>query len=127
MLLTFTNKLLLEMLLAFDENKNEMLYATIEKLSQYLLEKDNFDKEVAKINYFQVQQRKRKLTSEELKEINDIQSKTDNETTKIACLILMKSYDLAEALIETLSDEIKQEVTQYPIYNLLKNKEINNG
>lgn len=127
MLLTFTNKLLLEMLLAFDENKNEILYTTIEKLSQFLLEKDAFDKEVSKINHYQVQQRKRKLTSEELKEINDIQSKTENEITKIGCLILMKSYDLAEALIENLSDEIKQEITQYPIYNLLKNKEIHNN
>lgn len=122
MLLTFTNKLLLEMLSAYDENKCEILYTAVEKLSQYLLENDDFDKEISKINYYQVQQRKRKLTSEELQEINNIQSKTENDTTKVACLILMKSYDLAEALIDNLSDEIKQEIIQYPIYNLLKNK-----
>lgn len=127
MLLTFTNKLLLEMLLAFDENKCEMLYTTIEKLSKFLLENDDFDKEISKINYYQVQQRKRKLTSEELQEINEIQSKTENDTTKIACLILMKSYDLAEALIENLPDEIRKEIMQYPIYNLLNYKEKNNG
>ena len=127
MLLTFTNKLLLEMLLAYDENKNEKLYISISILSNFLLEKDKQNKDVAKINYYQVKQRKNKLTSGELQEINEIQSKTERDTIKIACLILMKSYDLAQALIDSLPDEEKQEFIQYPIYNLLKNKEINNG
>lgn len=126
-LILCVNKLMLEMLMAYDENHNEQLYSCIEKLSQFLCENDKEDSNISTINAYQIKKRKQTLSAEELQNIENILTTTDNNQLKIACYILLDSIPLAKIMIEKLPDEEKQEFTKYPICNLLNNKEINNG
>ncbi len=126
LLLQMTNNLILQMLLAYDLNGKEDLYSALQTLAQYVYGNNDFDKDISKINLLQIKQRKQKLSSSDLKELNEICERTDDKTIKIACLILLKSYELAQVLLNELPEKEQQNITSYPIYNLLK-KEKHNG
>lgn len=126
-LIMYANRIMLEMLMAYDENHSEELYSCIEKLSQFLCENDKEDPNIATLNAYQIKKRKQTLSAEELQNIENILTTTDKNYIKIACYILLDSISLAKIMIEKLPDEERQEFTKYPICNLLNKKEINNG
>lgn len=123
MLYYMSNQLLLEILLAYDINKNEKLYNAANKIATFLEEKELT--EISKLNLYQVKKRKEALTLDEMRDIEKIKKDTSDGKVKVACSILLDSFALAQSELNELTDD-KDYFMKLPIYNLII-KEKNNG
>lgn len=117
---------LIQMLLAYDENKNDELYELALFLSDLLYNDELSYTNI--INKFQVIKRKRKLDDNEIFQLLDIKTKLikDEDTQEkyellTAVNILLESHTEAEAYLNKLNKQKKEHFMKYPIYNL-KNK-----
>lgn len=117
---------LIQMLLAYDENKNDELYELALFLSDLLYNDELSYTNI--INKFQVIKRKRKLNDNEIFQLLDIKTNLikDEDTQEkyeilTAVNILLESHTEAEVYLNKLNEQKKEYFIKYPIYNL-KNK-----
>lgn len=116
-----TNFVMLEMLKAYDQRKNDELLKAAKELTKWLLTQTEFlPKEISQINYLQIIKRERELTYQEKQELNNIVANTEDVGYKIGALILLNEFDEAKKLLEGLLIERQEEFSEYPVYKFYK-------
>ena len=113
--------LILEMLKAYDINKDVKLLNVSERLAIWLLDNDSEEnKNIAVINLIQIKKRKGTITEEDIKSILNILASNIDDQCKAACWILLDMPDNAQKIIDTMDDDKKNTFERYPIYHLLE-------
>lgn len=115
------NFVMLEMLKAYDQRKNDELLKAAKELTRWLLNQTEFlPKEISQINYLQIIRRERELTYQEKQELNNIVANTEDIGYKVGALILLNEFDEAKKLLKELPDERQKEFSEYPVYKFYK-------
>ena len=120
-----TTLLLLEILKAYDINKNIELLNLAEKLAQWVADNQPEDKDNSSIfNLIQIRKRKRKGVIDEHDKflILEILSSGCKEQYKAAGYILLDMPEKAKEVIEQMDEEERNTFQNFPIYNLLDKK-----
>ena len=122
--------LLLQMIHAFDESQDKRMDILdhAEEMANWLIEieDDYSDPEVMKLNYLQIQKRKRSFTEDEEQELIKIaeECKSGNEKQviflKIGANLLLDNQRVAEFYYDKLDDAGKEQFRKYPIWRFSK-------
>ena len=112
------NHILLQLLAAYDENKNEAILKAAHGLTKWLLENDKFSSpEILNLNYFQVIKRMRPLDKSEKQIIyNIVENNPENEEYYVGAYLLLDNQDAAEIHFDNMDDETKERFRNYPIF-----------
>lgn len=110
--------LFLEILSAYDSTNNEKYYDISKWISDKLFLFDS-DNAYWKINRIQLLKRKRELSEEEMKELEDMEQATNDEKLLCAVNILLENKRNAKRILDGMSEENRKAFIKYPIYNLL--------
>lgn len=110
------NTLLLNMLTYYDEVNYEKILVACEWLSNYLW--TNYGKDIYFINLCQVKYRVKTLTDNEKSDIVKIKNATDNIMIKLACCILLHSFEEGQVYYNQLQTSDRKMFNQFPINNL---------
>lgn len=120
--------MLLEMIKAYDETKDEDLWKAIKSVATYLLE--NEDDDVNMINYYLVCAKKKKLSKKDVKKISERMRMIENNREKNKyymgfCILLNRKAEF-EDRYETLTEDEKKDFRELPIMKLvgIKGKQI---
>lgn len=111
-------ELFIEILSAYDTTKNEKYYNTAEFICDKLME-INPDAVHLKLNRLQLIRRKREFTEDELQELEELESDTNDKKVVCAVNILLENKRRAKKELDEMSKEDKEVFMSYPIYNLL--------
>ncbi|MDO4729773.1 MAG: DUF4365 domain-containing protein [Candidatus Saccharibacteria bacterium] len=115
------NQQALELIKAFDENKNETFLGISEKLLKLCAELDTKDSQIITINKLQIKKRKGKLSIDDISEITEIKNSAADPYLRICCEILLNHKRKAIQELGSLeSNEAKKIFKSQPIMNLLK-------
>ena len=111
----------LELLKAYDKNHEKIQCLVMAKnFCEWLLNKDP-NNVIYKVNLLQCIKRSRMLNDTEYEQIEEcLQKKGIDKMLKVALNILMGNKDNANRIINTLSNEDKRILENYPIYQLYK-------
>lgn len=110
--------LFVEILSAYDEIKDEKYY-DISKLILDKLLSVSPDNVYWKINKFQLLKRKRKLSENELQELEELEKANNDKKVLCAINILLENKRKAKKLLDEMEQEDRELFLTYPIYNLL--------
>lgn len=110
--------LFVEILSAYDENKDEKYYDVAKLISDKLLNASP-DNVYWKINRFQLLKRKRDLSENELQELEDLEKTNNDKKVLCAINILLENKRKAKKLLDEMGQEDRELFLTYPIYNLL--------
>lgn len=110
--------LFVEILSAYDENKDEKYYDVAKLISDKLLNASP-DNVYWKINRFQLLKRKRDLSEDELQELEDLEKTNNDKNVLCAINILLENKRKAKKLLDEMEKEDRELFLTYPIYNLL--------
>lgn len=110
--------LFVEILSAYDENKDEKYYDVAKLISDKLLNASP-DNVYWKINRFQLLKRKRDLSEDELQELEDLEKTNNDKKVLCAINILLENKRKAKKLLDEMEKEDRKLFLTYPIYNLL--------
>lgn len=117
-----SNLLLMELIKAYDQKPTSKLYDCMYQLSEWLCEKTEvLGKEVALLNHLQVKIRKEKLSSEERIRLTQIAATSEDISFQAGAYILLGEYEIANSIIESMSEEEKNKFVSFPIFNLMNN------
>ena len=117
-----TTLLLLEMIKAYDVNKDKELIDVAEKLSIWLVDKSFVNnRNVALINLLQIKQRKNSINESDKQQIINMLKSDIDKQYQAACYILLNMPNQAQGIIDSMDEEQRNIFTDYPIYDLLKN------
>ena len=112
--------LMLEILLAYDESKNNELLNLARYINNLIIKKDEKYETINVINKLQIVNRSRELKLKEIDELYNIRElENDNLPVLCAIAILLKNYSDFNRYFSKLSRKEKEEFKKYPIYNLL--------
>lgn len=121
---TQLNFLLLDLLRVYDESgaTREDILKTAFELSQWILEADIFtDKNVMKLNLYQIIKRMRPLTNEEKQELHCIiENSPEREDVYVGAYLLLEQQEAANMHFNLMDDESKNNFKTYPIYHFWK-------
>jgi hypothetical protein len=117
------NYSILEMIHAYDiDNKRTDLLNAAQELSKWLDGKSNLNS-VYFLNYLQCIRRKRELTNDEIKELNDISHRnSDNNQIQFGVRVLLDDFKSASMYLSEFAEEERITMISMPIYNLFKKK-----
>jgi hypothetical protein len=91
-------------------------------LSKWLDGKSNLNS-VYFLNYLQCIRRKRELTNDEIKELNDISHRnSDNNQIQFGVRVLLDDFKSASMYLSEFAEEERITMISMPIYNLFKKK-----
>lgn len=110
--------LFVEILSAYDENKDEKYYDVAKLISDKLLNASPGNV-YWKINRFQLLKRKRDLSEDELQELEDLEKANNDKKVLCAINILLENKRKAKKLLDEMGQEDRELFLTYPIYNLL--------
>lgn len=113
---------LLEVLKAYDINKNQFLLTYAEFLANILL-KNNCDDDSYStyyVNYCQILKRQNKLTDEERKKLYEIRNKNISEEHNLSCNILLDNYNEIDFILSNMLKSNIDSFKKYPISIFLK-------
>jgi len=110
--------LFVEILSAYDKNKDEKYYDVAKLISDKLLNASP-DNVYWKINRFQLLKRKRDLSEDELQELEDLEKTNNDKKVLCAINILLENKRKAKKLLDEMGQEDRELFLTYPIYNLL--------
>ena len=111
----FLNSQVLEIIKAYDINKNIELLSYAKHLLKLLLEDNPESHDIYYINYCQILKREEKLTEREIKELINIKTKSDNVEIQLCCNLLINSRHETDILIKQLDIQTLEEFKRYPI------------
>jgi len=116
----YVNQLVLEMLKAYDEqkNKNDQLLKTALEILEWLLKYSEIDSAILTLNKLQIIRRMRALSINELQDIYNIKSNTRDEAILTGASILLESFIEAKLYYDNLPEDRRKEFDNYPITNL---------
>lgn len=109
------NAQVLEIIKAYDCNKNSNLLSYAKFLVNNLLEKDSDSHDIYYINLCQILKRENKLTDEEIKELMNIKTKNSDVEIQLCCSLLMDSKVEASILIKNIDYQTMESFKTYPI------------
>ena len=109
------NSQVLEILKAYDYNKNANLLSYAKFLINILLKNDSDSHDIYYINYCQILKRENKLTDEEIKELINIKAKNSSIEIQLCCNLLMDSKVEANILIKSIDYQTMESFKKYPI------------
>lgn len=120
------NWTLLSMLSAYDRSGDAELLNAAQTIAEWLVTRENTDVAIGKLNLYQCQKRKRKLTGKERKDIRKMMnSKRANLEFQAGCYLLLdKSKEAAECL-DKLPNERKAAFLAYPIMKFMSDDALN--
>ena len=123
------NRMMLEMLKAYDENSNGDLLNAAEEINDWLLiSPENSAKEIALINKMQIILRRRPLSFQDKQEISALINTSDDPTIKAGAFIILGETEEADKMLSSVDEKIRNEFKEYPLYHLYKPQEdTNNG
>lgn len=107
-----------EILSAYDTTKNEKYYDIAVLINTKLLAVDPKNENTI-LNKLQLIKRKRKLQTDEIMILENMEQETPNTRVKCAVNILLDNKYSAQKLLDQLSLDDQKIFKQYPIYNLL--------
>lgn len=108
------NMQLLEVLKAYDKNKNKKLLEYANFLANILLEKDA-NSEVFYINYAQILKRENKLKTEHIKKLIEIKNNSSDVQIKLCCNLLIDNKNEVDFWVEKLNSSTLEEFKKFPI------------
>lgn len=109
------NAQVLEIIKAYDYNKNSNLLSYAKFLVNNLLEKDSDSHDIYYINLCQILKRENKLTDEEIKELMNIKTNNSDVEIQLCCSLLMNSKVEASILIKNIDYQTMESFKTYPI------------
>ena len=113
------NHLMLDMIKAYDQSKNEELLDVAEQINEWLKEYPKWiDADICIINGCQITIRQRKLGYREKSKLFSIVEKSDNMNYRAAVLILLGDIDEASKIFNLFDTEQMEEFSSFPIYSL---------
>jgi hypothetical protein len=116
---TRCNNNMLEMLKAYDENKNDRLLESAIQIAQWLINKESFS-DLSKINLYQCYIRKRSLKQSEEDELFDlIEKSSKNYSIILGAYIILGNVKLVNRYMERLTAEEQDSFKEYPIWTLM--------
>lgn len=113
---------LLEMLKAYDQNKNQELIQTDYKVSQKLVALENTDDN--EFLYFQTKKRIENLSAKDRRRLLEIRDQIRTNPEKCAIEILLGNQETAEFYFDEMNEDEKEAFKANPIYNLLRNSRV---
>ncbi len=115
------NRLLLEMLKAYDKKTSQELLNAAKQMSDWLTLQTNYiSTDVTTINALQIVLRERQLNFDEKSKLYHIISTTTEPLFKLGAFILLDEQDEAKKIIETTDDEQVKALKEFPIYRFYK-------
>jgi len=118
------NKVLLDLLLVFDECKKTEVLQTAKDLAEWILQtNDNTaPTEIYQLNLLQTVKRERELTKEEKNLLKSIALNNSNcNEILFGSHLLLGNYELAEEYFGRMEAKSQKELKELPIYQFLKN------
>lgn len=113
------NRLMLDMIKAYDQSKNEELLGVAEQINEWLKEYPEWiDADICIINGYQITIRQRKLGYKEKSKLFSIVEKSDNMIYRAAVFILLGDIDEASKIFNLFDTEQMEEFSSFPIYSL---------
>ena len=120
-------QLLLQIIHAYDKSQDKRtdVLEQAENIATWIMEEENLDVDpiVKKLNYLQIQKRKRALTEEEMCELVCIAEGSNDKQGiyyKIGANLLLDNQMAAEFSFNKLSNEEKEQFRQFPIWRFSK-------
>jgi hypothetical protein len=116
---TAVTQLIIEAISAYDEKKSKEIMDFINKLSAWLLDKEN--SEINRLNRLQIIKRQRVLTKEEQERLRNIIHSSEFVIFKIGACILLESFSEAKAFWDSMDEDMMEEFKThscFPIFNL---------
>lgn len=120
-------QLLLKIIHAYDKSQDKRtdVLEQAEYMAKWIMEEENLDVDpiVKKLNYLQIQKRKRALTEEEMRELVSISEGSNDKQGifyKIGANLLLDNQMVAEFYFNKLSSEEKEQFRLYPIWRFSK-------
>lgn len=112
------NLMMLEMIAAYDENKNDALIQSAIRIGRWLVDKDN-DTDLAVLNLYQCYYRIRGLSNEELDSLEDIvERRKDNLSVMLGAYILLENDRKAKNIFDSMDQEEQKYFMEFPIYHI---------
>lgn len=117
------NLMLLEMIRAYDEKKNDVLIQSAIRIGRWLVNKDD-DADLAVLNVYQCYYRIRRLTDEELNYLDNIlERRKDNPSVMLGAYILLENNRKARGIFENMDQEEQKLFIGFPIYHIWKGRD----
>ena len=116
---TLINLQVLELIKAYDTNKNIELLNYAKYLLKKIINVEDME-EVARINYLQIEKRLRDLTDEEIKELIQIRERNEHNLFKISTNLLIGSKKEAHIILGTLTQAEREAFLEFPIAKFLE-------
>lgn len=112
------NRILLEMLSAYDEKNDEVLLNESIRLAAFIVDKDEHtSKEISLLNYYQAIKRLRPFTEVEEDAIQEIIEKIpSDEAIYVGAYLLLDKQSSAKRHFAAINDNEKDEFKKYPIF-----------
>lgn len=110
---------MLNMLSAYDVNKNKELLKVAKDMAEWILKEDknNIEYEIKLLNYLQIVRRERSLKIDEVKLLCSLtESSKTSEEIKVAAYLLLGNQIAAEMHFLTLNNELQNAFRCYPIF-----------
>lgn len=113
------NSMMLEMIKAYDEMKNDALIHSAIRIGRWLSDRDD-DIDIAILNIYQCYYRIRKLSDEELDVLeNIVERRKDNLSVMLGAYILLENKRKGKRIFENMVQEEQREFMEFPIYHIL--------
>jgi len=110
---------MLELIDVYDKTENNNCLDLASRFNEWLRDNDNrMEKDIYKLNYYQIKKRKEQLNDNELQEILQIAEDAHRYTTKIGAHILLDNKKQVEFYFNKLDNEEKNTVKSWPIFNI---------
>ncbi|WP_314125842.1 hypothetical protein [Segatella maculosa] len=111
------NMSVLQMLAAYDRTKNKELISRAEELQDWLMKETHCDLpcDLMTINKCQIIKRNRDFTEKEQLEIRDVINKTEDESLKFACYLLLGEKTAAKYHYARVDEQTKVNLKNWPI------------
>lgn len=116
---TLINLQVLELIKAYDTNKNTELLNYAKYLLKKIINVEDME-DVARINYLQIEKRLRDLTDEEIKELIQIRERNEHNLYKISTNLLIGSKKEAHIILGTLTQAEREAFLEFPIAKFLE-------
>jgi hypothetical protein len=118
---------MLNMISAYDENKNAKLLEVAKSFAEWILneDKDVLPYDIKLLNLLQIVRRKRELNIDEVKQLCAItENSLTSEDVKVGAYLLLDNQMAAQIHFEILDKEMQEAFKTYPIFAFLKEHEV---
>lgn len=116
---------MLNMISAYDENKNAKLLKVAKGFAQWILneDKDVIPYDIKLLNFLQIVRRERELNIDEVKQLCAItENSLTREDVKVGAYLLLDNEMAAQIHFQILDKEMQEAFKTYPIFAFLKER-----